>query len=361
MKNQSKVRENIANLLEEVMERSLQINNPVGGDPLLDIDLVMEDLRQLYREYARLRKSIENNQPSLEGPVSEVVSAAGSPEFVQQADSGQPASEQGNNREEKASSHGPAQPQMQQPEEVPPRPEEFPPSPEEVPPHPQPEEVPPQPRPEEVPPQPIRQPEVPPAPEKSRQEFVAADPGMPGVIPAADPQPEQQPPQNPMTTAASIKPDTENGIQKTLPIKAQNVPLAQAAKPQAPKAIIDLFSEPVEKAIGDQFKSQENSLHQRISQNRNDSSIGTRMQQQPIANLREAIGVNDKFLFINELFHGNIQVYNEVVNNLNNFQDVQGAFNYLNELNQAHSWDHTRSAATIEKLANFVQRRYMNS
>ena len=132
------------------------------------------------------------------------------------------------------------------------------------------------------------------------------------------------------------------------------------AKGSNGKTVIDLFSQHQTRSIGDQFGQDDNSLHQRISGQKEDKSIGARLQQHPINSIKDAIGLNEKFLFINELFEGDIQVYNEAIAKLNNMGSMKEAFDYLNELTAVHHWDAKRSAETIEKLAGFVQRRYLD-
>lgn len=127
------------------------------------------------------------------------------------------------------------------------------------------------------------------------------------------------------------------------------------------KSVIDMFAENQAKSIGDKLGGEDNSLHQRISSQKEDKSIGARLQHYPISNIREAIGLNEKFLFINELFNGDIEAYNDAINKLNDIGSVKQAFDYLNTLTGIYGWDAGRSAETIEKLANFVQRRYMSS
>ncbi len=125
------------------------------------------------------------------------------------------------------------------------------------------------------------------------------------------------------------------------------------------QSVIDLLSAYSQKTIGDQYAAADNSLNKRISGDREDNSIGARMQLNPISNIKEVIGLNEKFLFINELFSGNIQEYHDAVARLNAMESMQSAFDFLNELSKKHSWDAERSTATINKLANYVQRRYM--
>lgn len=128
---------------------------------------------------------------------------------------------------------------------------------------------------------------------------------------------------------------------------------------QSNKTVIDLLSTNGKKTIGDQYVEVDNSINKRISANKEDKSIGARMQQKPVSNIKEVIGVNEKFLFINELFDGNIQEYHDAIARLNDMQGMQEAFDYLNVLSEKYSWDASRSSSTIEKLANYVQRRYM--
>ncbi|MFO7977071.1 MAG: hypothetical protein R6U64_00310, partial [Bacteroidales bacterium] len=75
MMNQFEIKENITSLLQAILDRSLQINNE-PKDPLLEIDLLMDDLRQLYRQYESLR-SVYSSQP---GHHEDVRPAAEEPE-----------------------------------------------------------------------------------------------------------------------------------------------------------------------------------------------------------------------------------------------------------------------------------------
>ncbi len=137
----------------------------------------------------------------------------------------------------------------------------------------------------------------------------------------------------------------------------------EAEKPLAgngTKAVIDTLSGYKNHTIGDQYiKEEDDSLHNMISGKKEDRSIGTRMQQKPIESIKDVIGVNEKFLFINELFNGNIQAYHDAIAKLNSMDDVTQAIDYLNAIGMEYSWDASKSATTIEKLANYVQRRYL--
>ncbi len=184
-------------------------------------------------------------------------------------------------------------------------------------------------------------------------------------VPARDeaPAPEEEPdgsttPPDPAGPAASEPAGSEDAKAHEEP------PRPDQEKPKTNngvKAVIDILSEYSNRTIGDQYlKEEDDSLHQRIAGSKEDKSIGTRMQQHPISNLKEAIGVNEKFLFINELFGGNIEDYRDAIARLNEMETMKAAFDYLNQLGREYAWDGTRSVTTIEKLANLVQRRHMD-
>ncbi len=126
------------------------------------------------------------------------------------------------------------------------------------------------------------------------------------------------------------------------------------------KSVAEVAGKQQSKAIGDKYVANEDtSLNVRLSKMKEAVDIGTRMQHKPIKNLKESIGVNEKFLFINELFEGDIDAYNEAINKLNSFENIDEAFDYINTLNENYSWDIQDSPDTIDKFAYLVQRRYM--
>ena len=58
-------------------------------------------------------------------------------------------------------------------------------------------------------------------------------------------------------------------------------------------------------------------------------SIAERMQKSSISNIREAIGINEKFLFINELFNGDLGRYNKILDDINELPTKKGVDTYL--------------------------------
>lgn len=80
------------------------------------------------------------------------------------------------------------------------------------------------------------------------------------------------------------------------------------------------------------------SLYEKLSSNRADHSIGARLGKSKIGDLRKAIGINDKFLFSKELFGGNITLYEETINHLNEATDFDAAKKVLDNLPLTKQW-----------------------
>ena len=88
-----------------------------------------------------------------------------------------------------------------------------------------------------------------------------------------------------------------------------------------------------------------------------DTSLAARLQRKPVSDLASAIGINDKFLLLNELFGGSMEKYNKSIRALNNFSTLLGAKTYMSELQIEFQWNCESDA--YKKLDNLVERRFM--
>ena len=87
-----------------------------------------------------------------------------------------------------------------------------------------------------------------------------------------------------------------------------------------------------------------------------DNSLAAKLQQNPVSDLRSAIGINDKFLFVNELFGGSMEKYNKSIENLNDLKTLNGAMIYLNELKIELQWNSSNEA--YQKLKDLVAKKF---
>jgi len=105
----------------------------------------------------------------------------------------------------------------------------------------------------------------------------------------------------------------------------------------------DLFS-PSSNTVSDKFATTE------------DKSIASKLQQNKLGDLRDAIGINEKFLFINELFNGDMGRYNKAIDEINSLQSKAGSDTYIMELKIEKQWD-VESDAFI-KFKELVDRKF---
>ncbi len=319
----TQVKEQIVRLLEDIVSRTNHINARYSGPELfMEIDLVKDDMRLLYRQFELLKAASDqegeipgNNRKSTlhTQPVSRTMVDPG------------PGSDRPHTGIRQGETRGGKQEADKGKEEKLPEEELSAPTPKQA---------------------PVVETEArtPPPQEKNLSEAAGTKAESIGIE-AGEPAPRQPAPQPPVPE-----------------IKARSAFSDQPPPPATgKKTVIDKLSPEGNKTIGDLFVQDDNSVHQRLSGQKTDRSIGARMQQHPISSLKDAIGANEKFLFINELFDGDIQAYHDAIARLNEAADVKAAFDTLNALGREFSWDAGRSSATIEMLANFVQRRYMGS
>ena len=94
------------------------------------------------------------------------------------------------------------------------------------------------------------------------------------------------------------------------------------AKEEPPK----VSKERTEKVtLGDTLGQRTDRLNEKMGVRKEDDDISDFIKSKHINRLSEAIGINDKFLFIRELFNGNPELYNKTISSLdssNNFDDA---------------------------------------
>jgi hypothetical protein len=105
------------------------------------------------------------------------------------------------------------------------------------------------------------------------------------------------------------------------------------------------FELEAQETLGDRLQQQE------------DHSLAAKLQHEAaVKDLRTAIGINDKFLLVNELFSGSMEKYNKSIENLNDLKTLNGALIYMNELRIELQWNSSNEA--YKKLLELVHRKY---
>lgn len=185
------------------------------------------------------------------------------------------------------------------------------------------------------------------------KEIVVEPEPEPEPIPVPEPEPIPEPKpiiEKVVEEVAEEKPDPApvvEAVTKEIPIveeiiDEQGVAVEEEAIMSTPKTTADLFSGAT--TIADTYQKDSN------------TSMAAKTVQQPITDLKKAIGINDKFLFINELFKGDPTNYNIVIDKLNAIEEMAEAESMMKSYVNEYAW--AEEGAAYQRLASLVQAKF---
>jgi hypothetical protein len=166
--------------------------------------------------------------------------------------------------------------------------------------------------------------------------------GAPPEPPPVKPMPQEQPAKKP---AASSEPSTLH-----FPSPVNEIPFDAMA--ETPTLAQNL----PQKELHEVLVEKKESLNDKLKPEH--TELGHTLKEQPIKDLRKGIGVNDKFVFINELFRGDEAMYERSIKTINSFQILQEAEYWMNrELNVKLGWN--ENSDVVKHFYHVVRRRFL--
>ena len=109
-----------------------------------------------------------------------------------------------------------------------------------------------------------------------------------------------------------------------------------------------------EKEINDSSGSSE-SLNDKLKQGK--TELIEILKETPVKDLRKAVGINDRFLFINELFRGDENMYERSIKTINSFNIYPEAEYWISrELKVKLGWSNDQTA--VQHFDQLVKRRF---
>lgn len=89
------------------------------------------------------------------------------------------------------------------------------------------------------------------------------------------------------------------------------------------------------------------------------TSLAEQFGKQPILDLTKEIGINERFLLTENLFNGESKVYNEAINKLNCFSELDEALTYFkHDLAKEFKWN--LKSSQVKRFIKLIERRYQN-
>ncbi len=85
--------------------------------------------------------------------------------------------------------------------------------------------------------------------------------------------------------------------------------------------------------------------------------LADRLRQQGIADLKKAIPIADKFLFMNDLFKGELEQYNQALDKLNACTNALEARDVFESMKQHFEWD--ENSKSVKRFADILTRKFL--
>ena len=135
------------------------------------------------------------------------------------------------------------------------------------------------------------------------------------------------------------------------PVKVQETPIPTPKKPE-PKPVAEKPAMPKEETPAKPKRS----LNDLFNEQREDHSISSQYQRAKVGDLTKAISINDKFIYIKELFHNRGEDFSASIRLLNECTNMEQAFDCLEQLKQKFFWD-SKSDAYLS-FCDLLRRKY---
>lgn len=111
------------------------------------------------------------------------------------------------------------------------------------------------------------------------------------------------------------------------------------------------------KEINELAEHKAESLNDRLRQEK--TEVVEVLKHEPIKDLRKAIGINDRFVFINDLFRGDEAMYERSIKTINSFHIFQEAEYWISrELVVKLGWD--KESEIVKHFIHLVKRRFIS-
>lgn len=146
-------------------------------------------------------------------------------------------------------------------------------------------------------------------------------------------------------------------VDETEPVKEveeeEHSGVAQIAfEEEQPEATAD------EKDISEESSQQAESVEVNEANRKEDNSLAQKLEKQPIGDLTRSVGLNQRFLFSNELFNGNMEAFNRALNEINHLDSLDDAIRFIEvQLKEKYAWAEDSEAA--EQFIGLVERRFV--
>ena len=106
--------------------------------------------------------------------------------------------------------------------------------------------------------------------------------------------------------------------------------------------------------LADRYKGEKKFINERLAENGKKRDISSKIKSKPIRNIGSALGINDRFKLINDLFNGDKDSYQNTIGMLDGASNFNEAFNYITS-----SFDWDMEEESVQILLDLVRRKFI--
>jgi len=132
---------------------------------------------------------------------------------------------------------------------------------------------------------------------------------------------------------------TPDGHSKKETIQARKMEDKKKAKPET---------------IGDKLQSERQFVYETLAEKASQQNISSKLQSKPILNIKSAIGINDKFKLMKDLFNEDTESYTKTINKLDACNNFNEAFTYIST---NFNWD--MEDDSVQYILDLVRRKFI--
>lgn len=119
--------------------------------------------------------------------------------------------------------------------------------------------------------------------------------------------------------------------EKTMAVRRTETRISASDKFEAPKTLADVYSK------------------------NGDNSLAAKIQKNAVADIKAAIGINDRFLFINTIFNGDADAYRDAIDFFNSTGSYSEALQFFEEIKHKYN---LKDEPALGRLMEIVSRRF---
>lgn len=168
----------------------------------------------------------------------------------------------------------------------------------------------------------------------------------------------EKPTIHPASTSPSAEVPGEIQFDFTSGFEAEDKTSPQEKKAEESKEIPTPISEDISQKEPQNQEDESSLVYYNYFSKAYHQAAGDKLGTMKIKSLKDAIGLNDRLLFVGELFNGDSNFYNETIAVLDQLESSEVALRKLSEIAAKGNWDKDISA--VADFAHFINRRYVD-